>query len=150
MKRFQFKLEAVLSLRKHKENLVMQEVGVLNAERLRAEEGLDALAREVRSVEDDLARRMDDGLTGAQLLAVESYLETLARKQVELASHLDLVNNHLDVKKQELFGCSLERKSMESLRERQETEFAQEMAEAQRKDDDEIALVHRAAVNAGR
>ena len=127
----------------------MQEVGVLNRELLRTEKELEALAQESQGVEEDLARRLEEGLSGVTLLSVEGYLETLARKQVERQAHLEMVKNHLEVKRRELTGCALERKAMESLRDRQKEAFYQEMDAAQRKMDDETALVHRAASEKG-
>ena len=145
MKKFTFKLESVLSLREHKERLVMQEVGALTQELARVKGEMTALEEERAEVEQNLARRMGHGMSGAELQGVQAYIKGIAVRWQEELVLSEKVQRYLDAKRSELAKCAVERKAMETLKERQRDAFFREQDEEQRKLDEETVLVHRAA-----
>ncbi|VFQ43515.1 flagellar export protein FliJ [Desulfoluna butyratoxydans] len=145
MKKFTFKLESVLSLREHKERLVMQEVGALTQELARVKGEMTALEEERAEVEQNLSRRMGNGMSGAELQGVQAYIKGIAVRWQEELVLSEKVQRYLDAKRGELAKCAVERKAMETLKERQREAFLREQDEEQRKLDEETVLVHRAA-----
>ena len=145
MKKFAFKLEAALSLKKHKEKMVMQEIGVLNTEKERAEHGVKTLLEEETALKQARQKLLEKGVNGARILASQGYEKRLSKGRQELFAHIETVKGHLDVKKGELAACALERKTVESLKERQKERFLKESLKSQIKEDDEASLIHRAA-----
>ncbi|SCY80630.1 flagellar export protein FliJ [Desulfoluna spongiiphila] len=145
MKKFKFKLESVLSLRLHKERLVMQEVGALTQELDRVKGVMADLEVERVEVEQDLARRMGLGMSGAELQGVQSYIKGIVVRWQEEYALCEKVQRYLDAKRSELARCAVERKAMETLKDRQREAFIREQDEEQRKLDEETVLVHRAA-----
>lgn len=145
MKKFKFKLESVLSLREHKERLVMQEVGALTQELTRVQEGMAALEREKIEVEQSLADRMGAGISGAELQSIQGYIAGIAVRWQEENALCEKVVRYLDAKRGELARCAVDRKAMETLRDRQRDEFLRVQGEEMRKQEEETVLVHRAA-----
>ncbi|WP_300667459.1 flagellar export protein FliJ [Desulfoluna sp.] len=146
MKKFTFKLDSVLSLRLHKERLVMQEVGALTQELARVKAVMAALEKERFEVEGNLAQRMSGGMSGAELQGVQAYIKGIAGQWGEELALCDKVQLYLDAKRGELARCAVDRKAMETLRDRQREAFLREQDAEQRKQDEETVLVHRAAM----
>ena len=146
MKKFKFTLDAALSLRRHKERLVMQEVGTLVQELGRVDSEMAALEQEKIAVEQGLARRMETGLSGAELQGTQGYIARVAVRWQEEAALRDKVHGYLDIKRGELARCAVARKAMETLREREHEAFGRFQEDEMRKQQEETALVHRAAM----
>lgn len=146
MKKFVFTLASVLSLRQHKERLVMQEVGALTQELARVKGVMADLEGERAEVEGALARRMAGGMSGAELQGGQAYINGIAVRWQEEQALCEKVQRYLDAKRGELARCAMERKAMETLRDKQRDAFLREQDEEQRKQDEETVLVHRAAM----
>ena len=146
MKKFTFKLASVLALRLHKEQQVMQEVGALTQELSRVEDGMAALETEKIGVEQGLASRMEAGMSGAELQGVQGYIAGLVVRWQEEETLREKVQRYLDAKRGELSRCAVDRKAMETLRDRKREAFLQEQEEEMRKQQEETVLVHRAAM----
>ena len=146
MKKFRFKLASVLSLRLHKEQQVMQEVGALTQELSRVEDGMAALEKEKIGVEQGLASRMETGMSGAELQGVQGYIAGLVVQWQEEEALREKVQRYLDAKRGELARCAVDRKAMETLRDRKREAFLREQEEEMRKQQEETVLVHRAAM----
>jgi len=146
MKKFKFKLEPVLSLRLHKERLVMQEVGALTQELARVKGVMADLEAERADVESALVRRMGGGMSGAELQGVQAYIKGIEVHWQEEQVLCEKVRRYHDAKRGELARCAVERKAMETLRDRQRDVFFREQDAEQRKQDEETVLVHRAAM----
>ena len=124
----------------------MQDVGTLVQELDRVQGEMAALEREKIAVEQGLVRRMEAGLSGAELQSTQGYIARMAVRWQEEAELFQKVQRYLDVKRGELARCAVDRKAMETLREREHEAFGRFQEEEMRKQQEEAALVHRAAM----
>lgn len=124
----------------------MQEVGALTQELARVRDVMAALEQERAEVERAQAEQMETGMSGAELQSIQAYIHGMAVRWQEEQLLCQQVERYLDAKRGELARCAMERKAMETLKDRTRAAFILEQEETQRKLDEETVLVHRAAM----
>ena len=141
---FKFRLERVRALRERAEEEAREELASSLAIRMKGEAMLRAAAEDVDGAHD--ARRGASGanLSGAELLALQAYLERAERQRESAALELDRRDAEVDARRVALTQRSQERQVLEKLKERRAEDHR---AETQRREGvllDEMAIsMHR-------
>jgi flagellar FliJ protein len=140
---FQFRLERVRELREHAEDQAREELASSMAVRLKGEAMLRAATEDMGAAQD--ARRTASGdLSGAELLALQAYLERTERQRESAALELDRRQAEVDARRQALAVRSQERQVLERLKDRRRDDHKREMERH------EGALLDEMAINAHR
>jgi flagellar FliJ protein len=142
-----FKLEQVLIYRREMEKIRKQKFAaakngleLANQELKREEELVKILSQEFLSCQDDIGC-IDD---------IRMYANFFSRKRIEIneqkvqIKHLDRVMNE---KRSELMEASMDKKVLESLKEKKIAEFRQDMASRERNFLDEISIQKKVKAN---
>ncbi len=140
MKRFRFKLQAVLDHRlrieKAKKQAFAQAVGLVNQKQHQLEQ-IYGLLRQERAA---LAGKTTGLLDIDELLAHRRYVGSLELRLSHLHSELHKRQQLLDQRRQALLEASRDRKVLERLKDRRHEEYQLEMRRAEQREQDEIAL----------
>jgi flagellar protein FliJ len=146
---FQFRLERVRELREHAEDQAREELASSMAVRLKGEAMLRAAAEDVDAAQDARRRGADADLSGAELLAMQAYLERTERQRESAALELDRREAEVDARRQALAVRSQERQVLERLKDRQRADHKREMERREGALLDEMALtLHRRSAGA--
>jgi flagellar FliJ protein len=141
---FQFRLERVRALRESAEEQAREDLAASLAVRMKGEAMLEAAADEVSGAHH--ARRGASGvnLSGAELVALQTYLERAERQRESAALELDRREAEVDARRVALTQRSQERQVLERLKDRRRADHNREMDRREGALLDEMALVaHR-------
>jgi flagellar protein FliJ len=141
---FQFRLERVRELREHVEDQAREELASSMAVQMKGEAMLRAAAEDVDAAQDARRRTATADLSGAELLALQAYLERTERQRESAALELDRRSAEVDARRQALTVRSQERQVLERLKDRR---AADHRREAERR---EGVLLDEIAINAHR
>jgi flagellar FliJ protein len=141
---FQFRLERVRALRERAEDEAREELASSMAVRMKGEAMLRAAAEDVNGAQDARRRSSSSDLSGAELLALQAYLERTERQAESAALELDRREAEVDARRATLTTRSQERQVLERLKDRRRVDYDRE---AQRREGillDEIGITtHR-------
>jgi flagellar FliJ protein len=141
---FQFRLERVRALRESAEEQAQEELANSLAIRLKGEAMLRAAAENVDGARDARRRSSSADLSGAELLALQAYMERTELQRESAALELDRREAEVDARRAALQQRSQERQVLERLKERRAEDHR---VESQRRESvvlDEMALnMHR-------
>jgi flagellar FliJ protein len=141
MPRFRFKLQRVLEIRKHKEELLKNELASLRREYAHEESLLfDLMSRRTRELEEMGKKQLERTIPLEEMLWHYTYLQRLNLQIQDQKAKLKSLNDKIDETKQRLIVASQERRVMEKLRERKLQEYIREEERAEGAFLDEIAL----------
>lgn len=149
MKKFNFRMDSILDLRKQKEDEIKREMAVLLNEKYRIEEELSILTRKR---EDTLIaiREKSNGKGGAHVISQSMemkldggnqyyYLKVLGLRIEEAWFAMHRIDRAIEDKREELLEASKERKTVERLKERKRDEYIKEVLREEQNIIDEIA-----------
>jgi flagellar FliJ protein len=143
---FQFRLERVRSLRERAEEQAREELASSLAIQLKGEAMLRAAAENVDGAHQARRRSSSADLTGADLVALQSYMERAERARESAALELDRREAEVDARRSALTQRSQERQVLERLKERRAADHRVEMERREGALLDEMALnLHRRA-----
>jgi flagellar protein FliJ len=146
---FQFRLERVRELREHAEDQAREELASSLAVRMKGEAMLRAAADNVGAAHDARRNGADAEVSGAELLALQAYLERAERQRESAALELDRREAEVDARRSALAARSQERQVLERLKERRAEDHRLEVERREGALLDEIALAnHRRAAEA--
>lgn len=131
MKKFRFKLESVLTLRKHNERKALELLGVAQAAHGKALRRFEVVRAEMK--------RVEVMPLGPELQAQrETYLYRLRVRSAQLSEELSLRAGELEASRIQVVEAQAERKAVERLRDRRLSEW---QLEAQREEDRNLSEV---------
>ena len=136
MRKFTFKLEAVLEQRKHLEHQRQREVAAAQQKLLRLQAELDALVAVKRSSAHDLR---NGRLSAAALAAHQRFAVATRHKATALHRHMAEARRELAAAQLVLLDAAKGRKVMEKLREREHDRWAEMARKREASEADEIA-----------
>ena len=143
---FKFRLERVRELREHAEDQAREELASSLAIRMKGEAMLRAAAEDMGAAQDARRKSSTADLSGAELLALQAYLERAERQRESAELELDRRQAEVDARRQALAVRSQERQVLERLKERRRNDHRRE---AERREGvllDEMAItIHRRA-----
>lgn len=136
---FQFRLERVRALRERAEDSAKEELASSLSYRLKGEAMLRAAAECVAGAQD--ACRSDAGrtATGAQLMALQSYLERTERSRMAAAEDLTRREAEVASRREKLIAAARERQALERLKERRRADHRLEQNRTESAALDEMA-----------
>jgi flagellar FliJ protein len=144
---FKFRLERVRALRERAEQRASEELANSVAHHERGAQALRAAAERV-----DLARqghRATAQASGADLLAMQTYIERTQRAEQAAALDLDRREAEVHARRDALVHAAREHRALTRLEQRRRAEHAQQAARIEGAVMDEVALtVHRRSVSA--
>jgi flagellar protein FliJ len=141
---FQFRLERVRALREREEDQAREELASSLAVRMKGEAMLRAAAEDVDGAHDARRRSSTAALSGAELLALQAYLERTERQRESAALELDRREAEVDARRTALTARSQERQVLERLKDRRKADHQREMQRREGILLDEIAITaHR-------
>jgi len=143
---FQFRLERVRELREHAEDQAREELASSLAVRLKGEAMLRAAADSLTGAHDARRRGSSADLSGAELLALQAYLERSERARESAALELDRRDAEVDARRAALTARSQERQVLERLKDRRAADHRREQDRREGALLDEVAIsAHRRA-----
>ena len=146
---FQFRLERVRALRERVEEQAREDLASSLAVRMKGEAMLRAAADDVDAAQDARRRTATADLSGAELLALQAYLERTERQRESAALELDRRDAEVDARRQALTVRSQERQVLERLKDRRRADHKREMERREGALLDEMALtLHRRSAEA--
>ncbi|HUR85225.1 MAG TPA: flagellar export protein FliJ [Solirubrobacteraceae bacterium] len=144
---FKFRLERVRALRERAEQRASEELAASLAHQQRGEEQLRAAAKRVAAARE--GRRATAQATGADLLAMQAYLERTQRAEHAAALDLGRREAEVDARRDALVHAAREHRALSRLEQRRRAEHAERTARIEGAFMDEVALgVHRRSVSA--
>jgi flagellar FliJ protein len=141
---FQFRLERVRELREHAEDQAREDLASSLAVRMKGEAMLRAAADDVGTAHDARRTGAAADLSGAELLALQAYLERAERQRESAALELDRREAEVDARRAALAVRSQERQVLEKLKNRRAEDHR---LESERR---EGVLLDEMAINAHR
>lgn len=144
MKRFQFKLNPLLSYRKYLERLAQQETAKANLDVKTCEKAIAGLKQSRARQADMIADNLQQGMTASEFRrqydyidAVEAQINTEKKKKVRLKY---VLNEKVKILKKK----SVDKKAMELYRDRKKTEYNIKLRQTEQKELDEISSLKTA------
>ena len=143
---FQFRLERVRALRERAEEHAQEELANSLAIQLKGEAMLRAASENVSDAREARRRSSTADLSGAELLALQAYMERTERARESAELELDRREAEVDARRSALTVRSQERQVLERLKERRRADHSREMDRREGVLLDEMALnAHRRA-----
>lgn len=150
MKKFKFRFQAVLNVRKDHEERHKRELGDLNRLKAAQERRLMGLAERRKACEEEARRQISSGTHVAQAARHGEYLrwvcEEIERQKAVVAD----VEHKTEQKRQELVEAAKERRMMERLLDRDHRDFMMRVERSQQAFLDELSLNRHARTMPGR
>jgi flagellar FliJ protein len=143
MKKFKFRLEALLSYRKHLERNAQQEVVTVQGEIISLKDIIEDINKEYDEAEKKVAERAEGGINGELLRQYTNYFKGLEFQRTVLGRRVGELEKMLKQKQKKLKEKSVEKKVLENLRTRKNEEYYQEMFKNEMKEADETTLLRR-------
>ena len=144
---FKFRLERVRALRERAEQRASEELAASLAHHRRGQEELHAAAQRVAEARE--GRRATGHASGADLLAMQAYIERTQRAQHAAALDLGRREAEVDARRSALVHAAREHRALTRLEQRRRDEHALQNARIDGAAMDELALtVHRRGVSA--
>ncbi|HTN22844.1 MAG TPA: flagellar export protein FliJ [Solirubrobacteraceae bacterium] len=139
---FTFRLERVRALRERAEQRASEELASSVAHQRRGEEALRAAAERVARARE--GRRATAQASGADLLAMQAYIERTQRAEQAAALDLGRREAEVDARRDALVHAAREHRALTRLEQRRREEHNMQVARAEGAVMDELALgVHR-------
>ncbi len=144
MKRFEFKLQALLNFRKHLERIAQQDLAKTVMAVTDCENQISSLQTTHGLSAKRLESIVEKGVTAQEFKQHNAYLGAVTRMIEGEKQRKIQLETVLKKKRNELKKRSIDKKAMERLREKQAKEYNQELLTAEQKELDEISSLKKA------
>lgn len=143
MKRFSFRLQPVLNLKAHQENMAKMEVAKVTQTLVECEKRLDGLKRDLNSALMDFDARTQSGIRAEELTFYTNFLTRLDRLVAHEESRGRLIRKQLEEKQRLLREKMVEKRTLETLKERTKEAYYQEIEKILQKESDDMTSIRR-------
>ncbi len=143
MKRFQFRLQALLNYKKHLEEMARQEMAKAVARVNICEERIQALVKERRDAADSLEKRVEKGMESGEFKRYHGFIAAMDQMLVAQKKTKQRLEKELSEKRSMLAKRTIDKRAMERLREKRAEEYTKEMLQEEQKALDEVASLKR-------
>ena len=123
---FHFRLERVRALREREEEFAREELASSLAIRMKGEAMLRAAAQDVNGAQQIRRQSSTAAVSGAELLALQAYLERAERAHESAALELDRRDAEVDARRAALTARAQERQVLERLKDRRKADHDRE------------------------
>ena len=144
MKKFQFRLQSLLKYKRHLEQVAKQEMAKAVADVVTCEQRITELQKDRISATDQLEAQVEKGMGAGQFNRYTEFITALDQMIIREQSKKTELEKILSDKRDALKQRTIEKKSLERLREKQAREYTQEMIREEQKGLDEIASLKTA------
>lgn len=144
MKKFQFRLQSLLKYKRHLEELAKQEIAQTVADILACEHRITGLQSDKISTTEQLESLAEKGMAAGHFNRYKQFITALDQSIVVEHNKKTELEKILDEKRNTLKQRTIDKKSLERLREKQAREYTHEMLQEQQKSLDEIASLKTA------
>jgi flagellar FliJ protein len=135
-----FKLQSVLNYRSILEEQAQQALALSQQQQQELIAALAAQQQELNDQDHELKKRQEQGLTIAEIDIYESRIKHCRQRSVQLQAQLAMHEKKIVKQREMLLSAARDRQVMDTLKERQETEFRREQERKERIQLDEISL----------
>jgi len=143
MKKFQFKLKALLSYREHIEKMAKEEVAKIQVEINHCNQSILECENAHRLSALEFENKMVEGITAEDHGAYSAYLNGLELRIASEEELLEKLKIILVRKQEELTKKSVSKKVIEKLKDKKKTEYYDELDKLAVKEADEMVLISR-------
>ncbi len=140
MKKFRYRLQALLKVKEHIERERQKEHGVAVAKVMRQKRELAEVENQKDTTIEDQRERLGQRFTVADMLVYSRYIQKLRRDRVVGENLLEGLNKDAEQKRDKLVAASREKRKHEKLRDRQRERHTKQAEDMMTKDNDETAL----------
>ena len=140
MKKFKYRLEALLKLKEHIEKEKQKDLATVRQRVLRQKQEIQQIERNHKQVLNGKRTKQSDKLSVAELLVYSRYLLKLKGDALNNRELLRGLQKTESEKRDLLLQAVKERKTYEKLKERQQEQFNKEVTTLEKKESDEIGL----------
>nr|WP_321402547.1 flagellar export protein FliJ [uncultured Desulfobacter sp.] len=144
MKKFQFRLQSLLRYKCHLEQVAKQEMARAVADILACEQRITQLQNEKSSATDQLDALVEKGIGAGQFNRYRQFITGTDQTIMSERNRKTELEKILDKKREALKQRTVDKKSLERLREKQEREYTHDMLREEQKGLDEIASLKTA------
>ncbi len=141
MKKFRFRLEALLKVRSEIEKQKQRELAEVHRRIILQQEKLAGLDQEQLSAQNSQRENLSGKITVSQMLLYTRYFMKLKRQKISDKELLRVLDFDFEKKRQSLLAASIERKKYEKLKEMQKTQYLAEFNKQSAKEADEFGRI---------
>ncbi|SLM29257.1 FliJ [Desulfamplus magnetovallimortis] len=144
MKKFSFKLQAVLKYRKHLENLARQEAMKALMDVNECRQMIEQMHKERQTLAEHIDRETARGIPALLFRQYNDYMDSIENDIAFKEQEYVHLQKQLETKQQQLTKKSVDRKVIERLREKKRSEYIEEMVAEEQKIADDISSLKKA------
>jgi len=144
MKRFAFRLQHVLNYKGYLERLSQQETAKARLDIVDCDRQIDLLKQQLLSSAKQMDGKVRDGISAREFKQHQTFVTAMETGIADEKNRKKMLEKIWQEKQALLKKRSVEKKSMEHLRERQARVYGQQMAKSEQKELDEISTLKTA------
>lgn len=144
MKKFQFRLQSLLKYKRHLEQVAKQEMAKAVADVLNCEQRITGLQKDRISAADQLESQVEKGMEAGQFNRYRQFITARDEMIILERNKKTELEKILGDKRDALKQRTIDKKSLERLREKQAREYTHEMIREEQKSLDEITSLKTA------
>ena len=144
MKRFEFKLEALLNYKRHLEQIARREMAVVAEHVNRTEAEIQALRQDRHTAIDTLGDLVEKGVDAAEFKRHHDFIATVEQMIVIEKRNKAELEKRLNEKRAVLKQRTIDKKAIERLKEKQAEAYLREMLREEQKGLDEMSSIKTA------
>jgi len=138
---YRFKLQALLNHRRHQEEICQKELAEAQRVLADARERLRHLKKDKLENIQKLKARQEERHHISNILIFVNYIDQLARDLEAQMMKVDQASKWVNRKRDNLIAIMKKRKTLEKLEEKERLEYQQQLMQAERKFNDELAAI---------
>lgn len=151
MRKFDFRLQKLLDIRKWREKSSQQKLVTAQRESEKAKQELDQKLEEVEVQHKNSLQQVSNGFKAGDALTGSLFTQKLHREATQKRQKANVCNSAVEQKREELIEISRDRQAIEKLRDKRMTEYIQETErKAQTILDDDAIRRHHAKTRGNR
>ncbi len=143
MKKFKFSLESLLSYKTHLELIAKQETAVARAAVNKCRNRIDTCRNNIKETQIKLVKETEEGIPMERYKIHTDFLDGSEREIEYLFGELIKLNEVLQKKQEILKRKSIEKKTIENLKEKKKTEYYFAMEKEIQKQTDDMIIVKK-------
>ncbi len=145
MKKFQFRLEPVLKLRKYKERMAQMELARAQAALLESQQMVESAIKREGEARHDWEAGMEKGMWEPEFRWHVDHVRGLEQQTVQTIEYEAKMQEVVAQRQGDLMKVTVSRKSMDLLKDERLNQYLLETGRQEQKETDELANLHRSS-----
>ena len=141
---YQFKLEALLTHRRHQEEAGQKELAKVRRKLFDEREKLNRIKREKQKSLEKLQAKKKDSTTVSNILLYMNFIQQLSKEIENQALRVHKSTKIVDHKRHELVSIMQKHKTLKKLKDKEQQAYQQKLMQNERKAIDELASIRHA------